>query len=78
MDHSFATAWDEGVMLASRRSWWRIAARSRISARPVADPQEGPARRAAPVLKATGPGQVWRWDITDLHTPWRGMAFKAY
>ena len=25
VDHSFATAWDEGVMLGSRRTWWRIA-----------------------------------------------------
>jgi len=26
VDHSFATAWDGGVMLAARRTWWRIAA----------------------------------------------------
>ncbi len=26
VDHAFATAWDEGIMLASGRSWWRIAA----------------------------------------------------
>lgn len=31
-----------------------------------------------PVLEATGPQQVWSWDITDLRTPWRGLAFKAY
>ena len=30
------------------------------------------------MLEATGPGQVWSWDITDLRTPWRGCAFKAY
>jgi putative transposase len=81
VDHSFASAWDEGVMLASRRSWWRIAATmADQSARPVA-----PTRRSAsttprnpPVLKATGPQQIWSWDITDLRTPWRGLAFKAY
>ena len=33
---------------------------------------EHAAPRPAPVLKATGPGQVWSWDITDLCTPWRG------
>ena len=27
---------------------------------------------------ATGLGQIWSWDITDLRTPWRGMSFKAY
>jgi len=35
-------------------------------------------RSEKPVVKATGPGQVWSWDITDLYSPWRGKAFKAY
>ena len=82
MDHSFASAWDDAVMLASRRSWWRIAADiADQSVRPVAPTQRGNRSRApreAPVLEATGPGQVWSWDITDLRTPWRGVAFKAY
>lgn len=82
VDHSFASAWDEGVMLASRRSWWRIAAEIEDqSARPVAPTRRGNSDRTprtAPVLEATGPGQVWSWDITDLRTPWRGVAFKAY
>ena len=34
--------------------------------------------RGKPVVKATGPGQVWSWDITDLYSPWRGKVFKAY
>ncbi len=49
------------------------------SARPVGSKRAsntGP--RPAPVLKATGPEQVWSWDITDLRSPWRGVAFKAY
>lgn len=80
VDHSFATAWDAGVMLASRRTWWRIAAsvedqsqRPRVPTR--SDPR---ARRVAPVLKASGPGQVWSWDITDLPGRWRGQTWKAY
>lgn len=81
VDHAFATAWDDGIMLASRRSWWRIAADiTDQSARPVI-PTTAPtntAPRAAPVLEATGPQQVWSWDITDLRSPWRGVAFKAY
>ena len=69
-------------MLASRRSWWRIAADDRGPDRPPG--RAHPARqqhrppREAPVLEATGPGQVWSWDITDLRSPWRGVAFKAY
>lgn len=81
VDHSFATAWDEGVMLASRRSWWRIAADIEDqSTRPVTPTKKGQTKtpRETPVLEATGPGQVWSWDITDLRSPWRGVAFKAY
>jgi putative transposase len=80
VDSSFASTWDGGVMLASRRSWWRIAATiPDQSARPVV-PTRSSAKtpRPAPVLKATGPSQIWSWDITDLRTPWRGVAFKAY
>jgi putative transposase len=80
VDHSFASTWDEGVMLASRRSWWRIAAAIQDqSARPLAPTKnDSTTPREAPVLEATGPGQVWSWDITDLRSPWRGIAFKAY
>ena len=67
-------------MVAPRRSWWRIASTiADQSARPVVSKRPGnTAPRTAPVLNATGPGQFWRWDITDLRTPWRGVAFKAY
>ncbi len=84
VDHAFAAAWDDGVMLASRRSWWRIAAdMPDQSERPVVPTRSSTSTtsttpRAAPVLVATAPGQVWSWDITDLRTPWRGSAFKAY
>lgn len=80
VDQSFACTWDRGVMLASRRSWWRIAAAiADQSARPVCPTRSASrAPRVAPVLKATGPQQIWSWDITDLRSPWRGVAFKAY
>ena len=80
VDHSFAAAWDDGVMVASRRSWWRITKDiADQSARPVAPTRRTACQpRQAPVLRATGPNQVWSWDITDLHSPWRGKSFKAY
>ena len=80
VDHAFASAWDDGVMLASRRSWWRIAATiPDQSVRPLVPTRRRSIQpRQAPVLEATGPGQVWSWDITDLRSPWRGVAFKAY
>jgi putative transposase len=80
VDYSFAATWDQGAMLASRRTWWRIAAAiADQSVRPVAPTRSASkSPRSAPVLKATGPQQIWSWDITDLRTPWRGVAFKAY
>ena len=80
VDHTFASTWDQGVMLAARRSWWRIAADIEDqSTRPIVPTGRGSkAPREKPVLIATGPGQVWSWDITDLRSPWRGKTFKAY
>lgn len=80
VDQSFATAWDAGMLLASRRSWWRIAAEiDDQRARPICPTRaRNTAPRPAPVLKAAGPQQIWSWDITDLRSPWRGVAFKAY
>lgn len=80
VDQAFADAWDAGVMLASRRTWWRIAAQVQDQMlRPKVPTRKGRRTpRNKPVLKATGPGQVWSWDITDLFTPWRGKVLKAY
>lgn len=81
VDHSYAAAWDKGVILASRRTWWRVAAQIEDQMlRPAIPTRSGNKRppREKPVIKATGPGQVWSWDITDLYSPWRGKSFKAY
>lgn len=80
VDHSFATAWDAGVMLASRRTWWRIAADIEEQMLRPKTPTRKQKRepRTKPVVRATRPGQVWSWDITDLYSPWRGVVFKAY
>jgi transposase InsO family protein len=82
VDHSFAVAWDAGVMLASQRTWWRIAAEiEEQMLRPTIPTKRGNKNgRSAqkPVLKATGPCQIWSWDITDVYSPWRGKAFKVY
>lgn len=80
-DHSFAAAWDDGVMIGSRRTWWRVAAElEQQTLRPtIPSKRTRPHRpRPAPVVTATRPDQAWSWDITDLLTPWRGIVFKAY
>ncbi|WP_105035915.1 hypothetical protein [Cryobacterium aureum] len=61
VDHTFASTWDAGVMLAGRRSWWRIAADIEDQAsRPLVPTWRGSKTpRVKPVLIATGPMQVW-------------------
>lgn len=79
VDHSFATTWNDGKVLASRRSWWRIALELDQALRPkIGRRADKRTTRAAPVVSATRPNQAWSWDITDLFTPWRGVVFKAY
>ncbi len=81
-DHAQSTSYDQRATRLLGSLYQRIAADIEDqSARPVAPNRRGNSSRApreAPVLEATGPGQVWAWDITDLRTPWRGIAFKAY
>lgn len=80
VDHAFAVAWDDGVMLGSRRTWWRIARDLEQQVlRPKIPTRKGQrTKREVPVVVATRPGQAWSWDITDVLTPWRGVVFKAY
>ncbi|MDO5633770.1 MAG: DDE-type integrase/transposase/recombinase [Micrococcus sp.] len=80
VDASFAYQWDQGVMLGSRRSWWRIGASiSEQHRRPVIGTRRGlKAPRPAPVVVATKPGEAWSWDITKLPSPFRGVFWQAY
>ena len=66
---------DEGVYLASESTIYRLLRRRgqqhhrESSKAPRARPQE---------LVATGPNQVWSWDITYLPSPVRGIFFYLY
>ncbi len=67
---------DDGVYLASESTMYRILRdeellhhRSRAKA---------PVRRPPASHKATGPNQVWSWDITYLKSPVRGVFFYLY
>jgi putative transposase len=76
-DKSPAQAWavllDEGCYLCSIRTMYRIldgAGQVRERRAQAAHPP-----RVRPELVATGPDQVWTWDITKLKGPWRGLYF---
>jgi putative transposase len=72
----FATLLDEGVYLASVATLYRVLRENQqvVERRRQA---RHPARKR-PELTATGPGQVFTWDITKLAGPTRGLYYDAY
>jgi transposase InsO family protein len=72
----YAQLLDEGVYLASISTIYRVLAenkqvkeRRRLARHPP---------RAIPELVATGPGQVYSWDITKLPGPIKGKYYDCY
>lgn len=79
-DKSVAQAWarllDEGTYLCSQSTMHRILREHDLAGerrRQATHPA-----RARPELVATGPGQVWSWDITKLRGPDRGVYYDLY
>lgn len=67
---------DEGVYLASESSFYRVLhAAGQQQHRGRAD---APRRKAPTSHEATGPNQVWCWDITYLPSGVRGLYFYLY
>ena len=72
----FATLLDEGQYLCSERTMYRILARSQ-PLRERRNQRQHP-QYAKPELIATGPNQVWSWDITKLLGPKKWSYFYLY
>ena len=73
---TWATLLDEGVYLASRSTMHRLLRQLGHSG--DRRNQATHPTRARPELMATGPGQVWSWDITKLRGPQRGVYYDLY
>ncbi len=72
----FATLLDEGTYVCSIRTMYRVlAANSEVRER--RDQLRHPAY-AAPELLATGPNQLWSWDITKLLGQSKWLYFHLY
>jgi putative transposase len=72
----WATLLDEGTYLASISTMYRL-----LRARHQIRERRAQARRPAtvkPELMATGPNQVWSWDITKLAGPHKWTWFQLY
>jgi putative transposase len=73
---AYATLLDEGEYLCSMRSMYRILA-ANGAVRERRDQLRHPAY-SKPELLATGPNQVWSWDITKLPGPAKWTYFCLY
>jgi transposase InsO family protein len=67
---------DEGKYLASEATCYRILRAEALNAH--RGRAKAPVRRAPNTHVATGPDQVWSWDITDLRSPVRGLFYYLY
>lgn len=67
---------DEGTYIASESTFYRILREEKMQNHRgrAAEPQQRPLS----THKATGPNQVWMWDITYLHGPIKGSFYYLY
>ena len=72
----FATLLDEGIFLCSERTMYRILAAEQ-AVRERRRQRQHP-EYVKPELMATGPNQVWSWDITKLKGPAKWTYFYLY
>lgn len=67
---------DTGVYVASESTMYRLLREARQLAH--RGRTQAPVRREVPAHQATGPQQVWSWDITYLKSPVRGVFWYLY
>ena len=72
----YATILDEGTYLCSQRTMYRVLERHQ-AVRERRDQCHHPAY-TKPELLATGPNQVWSWDITKLKGPQKWSYYYLY
>ena len=72
----YATLLDEGIYLCSERTMYRVLAENQ-EVRERRNQLRHP-RYKKPELLATGPNQVWSWDITKLRGPAKWTYFQLY
>ena len=72
-----ATLLEEGTYLGSARTLYRILKKKQANVARTESRRAGKSRKPQE-LRATGPNQVWCWDITWLKTPVKGLFLYAY
>lgn len=72
----YATLLSRGIHLASIRTMYRLL--TELGESKERRNQRSPGAHVKPSLTATGPNQVWTWDITKLATTQVGIFLHAY
>jgi transposase InsO family protein len=67
---------DKGIYVASESSFYRVLHDEKLMKH--REPSRPRSRHKPKEYVATGPGQVWTWDITYLRGPVRGTFFYLY
>jgi len=67
---------DEGCYIASESTFYRVLNENKLQKHRGKAKQ--PVKRAISTHKATGPNQVWMWDITWLPGPIKGLYYYLY
>ena len=67
---------DEGEYIASESTFYRILREEKMNTHRIRSNE--PVKRIVPTHVATGPNQVWTWDITWLNASIKGQYYKLY
>lgn len=67
---------EKGLYIASEASFYRVLGERKLLSH--RRKSKAPVKREKPRLKATGPDQIYSWDITWLNTDVRGLYFYLY
>ncbi len=68
---------EDQKIIASPSTFYRIAKTDNLLTK-RAKTEHKPINREKPHLAATGPNQIWSWDVTQIRTDYRNIRFYLY
>ena len=69
---------EENKIIASVSTFYRIAKKENLLTKRIKTTSKNVLNREKPVLKATGPNQVWSWDVSQISSTTRNIKFYLY
>ena len=69
---------EEGKIIASASTLYRVAKKDSLLMKRSKTTSKKPLNRQTPHLVATGPNQIWSWDVTQIRSDIRSSRFYLY